>query len=143
MTAYDPFAAPPEPEPKEVSAPAPTPAGPGEVVVTLKGGAGFEAPWIVIHGPDVASVSAQLNGDLIDLMERTQNAAKKFSGGAASAPSGGGGRPGRKEPPAGAPESPGPGWEYKTGVSKASGKPWSAWMPPKGRDDLKPVFFDI
>lgn len=26
------------------------------------------------------------------------------------------------------------GWKYKTGVSRVSGRAWSAWFPPEGSD---------
>ncbi|QKT07898.1 hypothetical protein HUN08_12410 [Gordonia sp. X0973] len=161
MTAYDPFAV-DTPEPEQ----APEPAAPvgttavsvkpvltdsgGKVVVTLKGGSGSEAPWIVIHADSVADATSQLDAEIVTLMEKTAGAAKKFQslgfggggGQRSAAPSGGnsgGGRPARQEPPAGAPEAPGPDWSYKTGTK--NGRTWHAWAPP-GQGG-KFVFFDL
>ena len=106
------------------------------VTVTLKGGAGFDAPWIVIHASDIADAHDQLSGDnasvLAKLMDRTRHAASHFTslGGAATpAPA----RPGQ-EAPAGLPEPPGPDWTFKTGVGK-NGKTWKAYMPPRGSSE--------
>jgi len=115
----------------------------GKLTVTLKGGPGFDAPWIVIHASDVDG-ALDLFGDpakLATLMERVQSAGKFFTGlaPAKAAPTGGGApaRPGA-EAPAGVPAAPGPDWTYKTGVGK-NGKTWKAWMPPRG-SDASPVW---
>lgn len=121
----------------------------GKVVLTLKGGSGFDAPWIVIHANDIADAHDHLHGEnatlLVEVMESLGKAADKFvevyagskSSGAgrktASAPSGAG------EAPPGTPEAPGPGWQYKTGVNGKTGKTWRAWMPPRDSDE-KPVW---
>lgn len=114
----------------------------GKLTVTLKGGAGFDAPWIVIHATDVDD-ALDLFGDpgkLANLMERVQSAGKFFTGLAPSKPAGGGAaaRPGN-EAPAGTKEAPGPDWTYKTGVNAKTGKTWRAWMPPRG-SDASPVW---
>ncbi|AGK87524.1 ribonucleoside reductase class II [Mycobacterium phage HINdeR] len=123
----------------------------GKVTVTLKGGSGFEAPWIVIHGADVDDALEQISDvdKLASLMEYTQSAAKKFAslGPAPSSGGGGGGGRGRggaprqaQEPPAGAPPKPGDDWVYKSGTSARG--PWQAWMPPQHLKDVeKPVWF--
>ncbi|AOQ27976.1 ribonucleoside reductase class II [Mycobacterium phage Mundrea] len=124
----------------------------GKHVVTLKGGAGFDAPWYVIHASGLDEVEELFAGEdaarLAAVMERIQTAAKHFvSLGPAKAAGGnggggGGGRSnaprGAQEPPAGTPPAPGPDWTYKSGTGK-NGKPWSAWMPPRGSDE-KPVW---
>lgn len=157
MTDFDPFApaadeaqaeapAPAPEKPKKApSRPAKTPESDGKVVVTLKGGAGFDDPWIVIHADSVEDANAQLNADLVTLMDRTQSAAALFRGKAPAKPasSNAAQRPARQDPPDGAPEKPGDDWVYRTGVTKSgpnAGKTWQAWMPPQGSDD-KPVFF--
>jgi hypothetical protein len=118
----------------------PAPNSNDEVVVTLKGGAGFDAPWIVIHAADIPAAYEQFTGDhgalLADLMVKVKAAAQHFSG------SGGGAAPAAqaaKQPPAGAPDCP-PGWQFRSGVSKA-GKPYKGFFPPRG-DESKPIFFD-
>lgn len=113
------------------------------VTVTLKGGSGFDAPWIVIHASDLEDAYDQVSGEnaslLAKLMEKTAAAGKHFSG------FGGGKDAPRSAPqaaaeaPAGTPEAPGPDWVYKTGVNAKTGKPWKAWMPPRG-SDAKPVW---
>jgi hypothetical protein len=107
------------------------------VTVTLKGGAGFDAPWIVIHAGDIGDAYDQLSGDnasvLAKLMDRTRHAASHFTslgGAAAAAPAT---RPGQ-EVPSGLPDAPGPDWTYKTGVGK-NGKTWKAYMPPRGSSE--------
>lgn len=118
-----------------------------KVTATLKGGSGFDAPWIVIHGNTPAEVLSILEDtETKALLEQTQKVGQFFAGMAkpsaapAQASRGGGAPAGAQAPPAGAPESPGPGWVFKSGVSKA-GKPWKAWMPPQGSDE-KPLFFN-
>jgi hypothetical protein len=115
------------------------------VTVTLKGGAGFDAPWIVIHAADLADAYEQVSGDnaglLVKLMEQTSKAAQHFSGQNKGA---GGAAPSNRAPaaavapPAGTPDAPGPDWTFKSGVGK-TGKPWKAWMPPRG-SDAQPVW---
>ncbi|AJD82468.1 hypothetical protein SHEEN_50 [Mycobacterium phage Sheen] len=129
----------------------------GKVVLTLKGGAGFDDPWIVIHANDLQDANDQVSGEnadlLVDTMTKLQAAAKKFvelGGGKKSVSSGGnggGGQRGRgnaprqaQEPPADAPPKPGEGWVYKSGTSARG--PWQAWMPPQHlKDTEKPVWF--
>jgi hypothetical protein len=110
------------------------------VTVTLKGGAGFDAPWIVIHASDIEDAYEQVSGDnasvLAKLMDRVRHAASHFTslGGATTNPAGGApARPGN-EAPAGTADAPGPDWTYKTGVGK-NGKTWKAWMPPRGSSE--------
>jgi hypothetical protein len=122
----------------------------GKVVLTFKGGSGFDAPWIVIHAEDLDDALEHVTtrgNTLIAIMERVQLAGKHFSGLAPAKPAG---QPAASAAPAaaqtappGAPAAPGPDWEFKTGFAKASGKPWKGWFPPRGADaSLKPVFFN-
>lgn len=149
MPNFDPFADAPEDEPatnvgyEPPAAPneRPAPTGDAETVTTtLKGGAGFEAPWIVTRAASVAEANALLDQAMADYMARVQKVAAKFveygggtTAGAAQP------RPSRQAPPDGAPDCP-PGWVYKTGISKKTGKTWQAFMPPQGVDE-KPIFF--
>ncbi len=115
----------------------------GKITITLKGGAGFDAPWIVIHASDIPDAYEQLTGDnaalLSELMGKVKSAAQHFSGG-----SGGGSASAKsvpqqaQEPPADAPDCP-PGWQFRSGVSKA-GKPYKGFFPPRG-DESRPIFF--
>lgn len=53
----------------------------GKVVVTLKGGAGYDAPWIVIHADDIADANSQLNdAELAALINQTKKVATFFGG---------------------------------------------------------------
>ncbi|BCP36420.1 hypothetical protein MINTMi198_17900 [Mycobacterium intracellulare M.i.198] len=116
----------------------------GKVVVTLKGGSGYDAPWIVVHASSAEDAESQLDEKMVSLMAKTKKAARHFSGlGEDSKPA----APARQaapapaqQPPAGSPPCPGDGWVYKSGVGKSNGKPWQGWMPPRGSDE-KPVFF--
>lgn len=53
----------------------------GKVTVTLKGGTGFDSPWVVIHGSDVDNALDQLSeANLPALLEKAQKASEFFSG---------------------------------------------------------------
>lgn len=156
MSTFNPFeAAPapvaeaPEPAPAPVAtapagAPVVVPSDADKIVVTLKGGAGFEAPWIVIHASSIAEADSLLSGDMANLMTKVSNAAAHFSGGQAPA----GGAPAAaptSAPPAGAqaPERPADvpaDFVYRTGVSKKTGKAWKAWMPPTKGDPRSAIW---
>lgn len=116
-----------------------------KLTVTLKGGSGFDAPWIVLHGDTASELLDQLNDSVLgDLIERTQTVGQHFASKGKSAPAAtGGGRQGQpagsQTPPAGAPDCPA-GWTYKEGVSKA-GKAYKGFFPPRG-DESKPIFFN-
>ncbi|BBC53845.1 hypotheical protein [Mycobacterium phage PP] len=132
-------------------------ASEGKVVLTFKGGSGFEAPWIVIHANDLDDALQQVSETekLKELMERTQSGARYFAGlgpaKLAGQPVGGGQRGGNggqrrgapqqaKQPPAYAPAPPGDDWVYKSGTSARG--PWEGWFPPyEQKDQHKPVFF--
>lgn len=113
-----------------------------KVVVTLKGGASFSDPWIVIHANSVEDADSQMDAKLAALMEKTQKVAKKFvelGGGsaptAAPAPT--------SNVPAGAQSAPNNetrqckhgAMTYKTGSK--GGRTWRAFMcpTPKGAPD--------
>lgn len=169
MTVTDPFAAAPaeeaqQPEPKSdgiVSLsqakidmgykPAVAAPSDGKVVLTFKGGTGFDAPWIVIHAADLEDAHRQVSEEaalLASLMERVGKAGAHFAsngpantgrggntGGASSAPQG------ATEAPAWAPPKPHADFVYKTGVSAKNGKTWHAWMPPEKGDSRDAKFF--
>lgn len=125
------------------NAPTVVPSADGKLVVTLKGGTGFDAPWIVIHAADAADALTQLEDkELGKLIERTKVVAGFFAGGncgsapAAPRQSGGGGQAQRGRP---ATAGSSPDGEkrfcehgervFKSGVSKA-GKTWQAYDCP-------------
>lgn len=52
----------------------------GKIVVTLKAGRDYDAPWIVIHGDSVRDVLKHYNDkEFAELMARTRDAARYFS----------------------------------------------------------------
>lgn len=107
----------------------PSPDTQSKIVTTLKGGAGFDAPWIVIHSDSVGEALEVLNNENIgDLMDAAQKAAAKFNNGKpAPAPRRGGGKPaGATQAPNG--QEPPEGYTFKSGVSK-NGRAWKAFMP--------------
>lgn len=126
--------------------------------VTLKGGAGFDAPWVVLY-PDTLDEAKELLGEenreaLKEILEGAQKAASYFIGAApAKAPqnaaggSNGGGRGGysggRGNAPQGAKEHPKGktafcehgARQYKTGTVKSgknAGNVWHAFDCPNG-----------
>lgn len=112
----------------------------GKIVVTLKGGKGYEAPWIVIHANDVADANEQLNDEgLADLIKQTKKVAEFFNGGAntqaANAPAG---QPqASTQAPNG--QQPPEGYVFKSGVGK-NGRAWKAFMPADRNSGLQPIW---
>lgn len=110
-----------------------------KIVTTLKGGSGFDAPWIVIHADDTAEAVAVLRGDSIEeLLKATKEVSDKFNGGQApaqrqAAPRTQGMPAGANEPRPSDPPMP-EGWTYKTGVNK-NGKAYRAYFPPRGSQE--------
>lgn len=115
------------------------PSGDGKVVVTLKGGSGFDAPWIVIHADSVQDALRQFDEDLASLMERAQQAASKFSSlSTKPAPQQAPSQRPNTAPPAGATQAPAGQTEtcahgemiFRSGISKA-GKPYKMFACPE------------
>ena len=110
-----------------------------KIVTTLKGGSGFDAPWIVIHADDAAEAVAVLRGDNIEeLLKATKEVSDKFNGGQApaqrqAAPRTQGMPAGANEPRPSDPPMP-EGWTYKSGVNK-NGKAYRAYFPPRGSQE--------
>lgn len=108
-----------------------------KIVTTLKGGSGYDAPWVVIHTDTPAEALAILeNDELRPLLDQAKKVGQYFSGGN-SKPANNGKPAGASQPSANAPECP-PGWTYREGVSK-SGKHYKAYFPPQGSND-KPIW---
>lgn len=114
-----------------------------KIVVTLKGGAGYDAPWIVIHADTIPEAQAQVSDSaLADLMKQTKKVAEFFVG-----PKQQGGRPLQPGQPAGsvqpsgAQPTPPEGYVYKSGVGK-NGKPWYAFMGANRSDNLDPIWLN-
>ncbi|GAB4584449.1 hypothetical protein [Nocardia sp. IFM 10818] len=132
------------------------PSGDGKVVLTFKGGAGYDAPWVVIHAADLQDAYNQVSAEnaalLASVMQETQRAGQYFSGLGGSAPKGGTGGGGQQRQQQRAPQESAPGGEsrqcqhgemqFKSGVGK-NGKPWKAFMCPAPRnapDQCSPEF---
>lgn len=153
--ATDPFAAMPTESPvaengvyseETTAVTAPTvavvPTSDGKVVVTLKGGSSYDAPWIVIHADSVADAISQMDEQLFDLMQRAQVAAAKFAAESVK-PAPAQAARSQTGAPAGATEAPGGVTRtcshgemiYRTGVK--NGKTWQAHFcnTPQGATD--------
>nr|DAF25448.1 MAG TPA: hypothetical protein [Caudoviricetes sp.] len=109
----------------------------GKISITLKGGKGYDAPWIVVSGDTVAEVEQSMlelgESRLIELTKLGSEAligavGEVTSSGGGSQPAGGGNRP------------PGVGadWTLREGTGK-NGKPWKGWFPPRGSTE-KPIW---
>lgn len=116
------------------------------VTVTLKGGKGYEAPWIVIHAADPASALAQLNDPVLKtLADRTAQIGAKFAGTAPqtaaagpaspapSAPTGSA-KPAHQQAPGGAKYCDHGEMQFKSGTNSA-GKLWSGHFCPERDKD--------
>lgn len=112
----------------------------GKVVVTLKGGKGYEAPWIVIRADSIEDAHEQVSNEaLAGLMKQTKKVAEFFNGGAnTQAANGPKGQP-RAATQAPGGQQPPEGYEFRSGVSK-SGKPWKAFMPIDRKSGLDPIW---
>jgi len=117
----------------------------GKVVVTLKGGAGYDAPWIVVHADSVDDAYHQVNSNMmLELMRVTQLAGADFTGKAPTKPAAQQGvvQPQQSRAPQGAQEAPGGEKRFcehgemvfKTGISKA-GNPYKLFSctAPRGQ----------
>lgn len=101
-----------------------------KIVATLKGGSGYDAPWIVVHADTPEEAAAALKDPAMkELLELTQNVGSKFVGMApakaapaqsTAAPAAATAAPGGQTPPE--------GYVFKSGMGKG-GKMWKAFMP--------------
>ena len=118
-----------------------TPNTESKIVVTLKGGAGFNDPWIVVHAADAQDALATLSDESMkELVELTTKVGKKFSESGAPARSAApaGGKPaGATQAPNG--QEPPEGYVFKSGMGK-NGKPWKAFMPIDRNSGLDPIW---
>jgi hypothetical protein len=154
----DPFAEFSETETVKKAAPkkAPVKVEPGEdggtrVGGTVKGGSGFDVPWLTPSWPTWKAAAEDLaDPETQEHMRFVADQLARFSAYFQKkvteyAPEKAAGTPARSAPaqateaPAGTPPAPGPDWTYKTGVNSKTGKTWKAWMPPRG-SDAQPVW---
>lgn len=103
-----------------------------KLTLTFKGGAGYDAPWVVVHANNPSEANEIiLDTEFKNLLENVQKVGGKFGEMAptkASAPANqSNGQPaGANQAPNG--ETPPPGYVFKSGMGK-NGKPWKAFMP--------------
>ncbi|ALA48152.1 ribonucleoside reductase class II [Mycobacterium phage Phlei] len=113
----------------------------GKVVVTLKGGAGYDAPWIVVHADSVDDAYHQVNSNMmLELMRVTQLAGADFAGKAPTKPAAQQGvvQPQQSRAPQAAQQAPGGEKRYCqhgemkfiSGFSKKNGKPYKMFACP-------------
>jgi hypothetical protein len=122
-----------------------TPEGKLEIVTTLKGGNSYDEPWVVIHAGSVEESDALLDQKFADYLAKVKRVAAHFNGGGVAKPAAAPAAQSVSAPPAGATAPPSGetrsckhgAMAYKSGVAKASGKPWQAFMcpTPKGAPD--------
>lgn len=101
-----------------------------KIVATLKGGSGYDAPWIVVHADTPEEAAAALKDPAMkELLELTQNVGSKFvemapakaaPAQSTAAPAAATAAPGGQTPPE--------GYVFKSGMGK-NGKMWKAFMP--------------
>lgn len=118
----------------------------GKVVLTFKGGRDFDAPWIVIHANGLQEAHDFVVGDnaslLAVVMDRVKVASAHFAGKPAGAPAAPQGGQGERQAPQQAAEAPGGEKRFcshgemvfKSGVAKATGKPYSLFSCTAPRD---------
>jgi hypothetical protein len=130
-----------------------------KVRVTLKGGKGYDAPWITVDGTSIPDVLGQLvdHGDALkDLLDRASKVGAYFArlgNGAQTAPAGpeptarsnqsSDAKPERQQAPGGQSKYCSHGeMVFKSGVAKSSGKPYKGFFcPSDDRDEqCKPEF---
>lgn len=112
----------------------------GEVVQTVKFGTAFDAPWLVTHGPDAATVNAIVKArDFTDLIDNTvtitRYAQGKWSGTKTTPDAAPRSQPDRTGAPNGEKKYCAHGErDYKEGVSKA-GKTYKGYFCTSGDKD--------
>lgn len=110
-----------------------------DLSITLKGGSGYDAPWIVIRANSVAEAQQHLEDEgLKTLIDQTKKVANYFSGGGQA-------KGGPKGQPQAAQEAPNgqqapAGYVFKTGKSKDTNKVWKAFMPIDRNSGLQPIW---
>lgn len=113
-----------------------------KITVTLKGGAGYDAPWVVVHAANATDALETLNDeDLKTVLERAKKIGAFFAGGApAQAPASNGQPAGAAQAPGG--QTPPEGYVFKSGVSKKNGRPWQAFMPIDRNSGLETIWLN-
>lgn len=119
-----------------------------KIVTTLKGGSGFDAPWIVVHADNATDALETLKDpsmkELIELSQKVGSAFVEAGGGsrkpaaqAAPAQRSNGQPQGATEAAVATP----PGYIFKSGMNKA-GRAWKAFMGADRNADLPVIFLN-
>lgn len=121
-----------------------------EVSVTLKGGTGFDAPWVVVRAGSISSALSQLKAYAAELKELLDTATKVggyFARNGAQKPAGGSGqtagtsapandKPAYQQAPGGQQKFCSHGeMTFRSGVGKASGKAYKGFFCPSSNRD--------
>lgn len=128
---------------KEKPLTTPTVTDQSKLTLTFKGGAGYDAPWVVVHANNPSEANAIiLDLEFKNLLENVQKVGGSFGGMApnkSAAPAGqNNGQPaGANQAPNG--ETPPPGYTFKSGIGK-NGKPWKAFMPIERNSGLEVIW---
>lgn len=110
-----------------------------KIVVTLKGGSGYDAPWVVVHADTPQDALDTLNDEgTKQLLEKTKKVGAFFSAGGRKT---GNGQPAASTQPANGQEPP-EGYVFKSGVSQKTGKPWQAFMPIDRNSGLPAIWLN-
>lgn len=108
----------------------------GKISITLKGGKGYDAPWIVVSGDTVAEVEqSMLELGESRLIELTKLGSEALVGAVGV---GGAAQGGSAQAASDRPVGVGADWTLREGTGK-NGKPWKGWFPPRGSTE-KPVW---
>lgn len=142
--ATDPFASAdtdstPTTEKKETATVATQNTESNKIVVTLKGGSGYDAPWIVVHADDAQDALNTLNDESMkELVGLTQKVGESFAGLKKGGSVSQGGKPAAAtQAPNG--QQPPEGYVFKSGIGK-TGKPWKAFMPIDRNSGLEVIW---
>lgn len=113
-----------------------------KIVTTLKGGSGYDAPWVVVHSDTPAEALDTLSDPALkELLDKAKEVGAHFSGGSKgnARPKQAGQPQGAVNAPAGSPNPP-EGYVFKSGISKKNGKPWKAFMPIDRNSGLETIW---
>lgn len=114
-----------------------------KLTLTFKGGAGYDAPWVVVHANNPSEANAIiLDLEFKELLETVQKIGGSFGEMAPNKPAApanrSNGQPaGATQAPNG--ETPPPGYVFKSGMGK-NNKPWKAFMPIDRNSDLEVIW---
>lgn len=119
----------------------------GKLVSTIKAGAGYDAPWAVLHTDDHHEALEIMKSEYFDeYLQALADKARTFAG---MMPSKAPARSGSAAPqgkPQGASQpnnaaTPPEGYVFRSGMGK-NGRPWQAFMPIDRNSGLEPIWLD-